>query len=163
MLIQNIIVGLFWACVTLINQSVSDKILWLASQSRASKFDLNLTYTWHMTPIWMNYLYKLMQTSTCGGTNSCGRLLLQTFDSNFAHFITSIHYHFACIRSAHGDNSHDHKTKTKTWNVSISRWFITPTTRFEVGLSGKTQIWETPQRFLLHHNIFHRENILSKE
>ena len=91
------------ASVTLTNQSVSAKILWLTPHA--------------MTPLSACILfanYSKFQLSI-GVTNSSGILLLQTFDSIFAHFITSIQYiiilHEKFNRALHKEIIHDHRLK----------------------------------------------------
>ena len=69
---------LLQASVTLTNQSVSDKILWLTQHAMASLSK------------WILFAnYSILQLSS-GVTNSYGRLLLRTFNSIFPHFIASI-------------------------------------------------------------------------
>ena len=127
MLNQNIIVGLCWECVTLTNQFISDKILWLAPQLWASKkfsseSDRYFTLPWHRSEWNLCKNDSKLQLSS-GVATSSRQFLLWTFDSIFAHYfslIICIIILFVTFKGAlHKEIIHDHQIKKNTGDDSI--------------------------------------------
>ena len=105
------------------NHSVSDKTLWLAPQSRASKLDLHFTLPWHRSEWTLCTNYSTLQPSSVV-TNTYGDVccehLIQFLFILLLRFNTLSFYSKIQNSSAHRDNSWQSDWKI-TWNYGILR------------------------------------------
>ena len=112
-----------WPVLHWPNHSVSDKTLWLAPQSRASKLDLHFTLPWHRSERTLCTNYSTLQPSS-GVTNTYGDVccehLIQFLFILLLRFNTLSFYSKIQNSSAHRDNSWQSDWKI-TWNYGILR------------------------------------------